>query len=68
MQYAKKRDIITLYNKSGEKVGYKTISSAGELSTYLAKLTEFIRSYNGQETYYEPDEEFVLPGEFTVIP
>ena len=69
MQYARENaDSITMFNKSGEKVGYKPISSAEELSAYLEKLIKFIRSYNGQETYFEPDEEFVLPSEFTVIP
>lgn len=69
MEYARAiDDNVTLFNKSGEKVGYKEIASGKELSAYLGKLTEFIRSYNGQETYYEPDTNFVLPSEFTVIP
>lgn len=70
MQYARSEnaDELILFNKSGEKVGYKPISSGKEWSAYLEKLVEFIRTYNGQETYYEPDKEFVLPSEFTVIP
>lgn len=68
MQYAAEDDNVILFNKSGAKIGYKTISSGVESQKYFDKVTNFIRSYNGQETYYEARRDFILPNQFVVIP
>lgn len=61
-------DNITLFNKSGQKIGIREISSPKELTEYCNALTDWVESYNGQNIFFEPVKEQVMPEKFTVIP